>query len=163
MRARVQWLASLRRGNTRTPVRCLAAMMALAGSAAAAVDPTKTPLDGTWQAVAAVIDGNEESEDEVRPYQLELNGDKFVISKSGEMYMKGSFKVDASKKPPHLDLKIEAHANESSDLVGRKLLGIYELKADRLTWCYTVGGDNRPKELKPASGHVLATYKRVKK
>jgi uncharacterized protein (TIGR03067 family) len=85
-----------------------------------------------------------------------VSGDKLEI-KLGELAMKGSYKVDETKKPKTLDVTMEG---------GEKIIGIYELLGDKVKFCMTLDekGTQRPKEFASTagSGYKLVVLKRAK-
>ena len=159
MRQRSLWAAALVMG-----------VFVLAAGAAddkkeGAGDADAKALQGTWQCVSSVMDGDKQPDDEVRPYQLMVSGDKLTITKSGSTVIKGTLVLEAAQSPRHLDLKIEEDAN-NQDNAGKTMAGIYELKDEELKWCFTLPDrTERPKEFKSESGssQIFATFKREKK
>lgn len=101
-------------------------------------------LQGTWIAVAAEKQGNQLPEDEVKTAELTLviEGEKFTImtTRGGKEGMKGTLKIDPSKKPRAIDLTAEVAGGRATTATG-----IYELAGDTLKLCY---GKERPKEFK---------------
>ena len=149
MRARAHWLV---------------AALALGLVAADKPDEAKAPLQGTWQTITSEMDGEKQPEDEVKEYKVVFAGDKLSILKSGDVFMAGTYTVDAGEKPGHIDLKLEKNEENPAD-VGKTLAGIYEVDGDSLKWCFTIsGGAERPKSFATSSGSqsVNATLKREK-
>ena len=125
----------------------------------------KAALQGAWQSVGSEVNGEKQPEDDAKQYVIAFEGDKMTITRSGEMVMKGSIKLDAAQAPRHIDFKIEENARDA-DAVGRTLEGIYEVKGEDLKWCFTLPDrGERPKAFKTEadSGQVLATLKKEKK
>jgi uncharacterized protein (TIGR03067 family) len=139
-----------------------------AGLLVAADEPKKEPpdlkdkLQGTWMAVAAERGG--EKRDPPPGAQFAFEGDKFTLHIGGEGDIKGTFTVDAAKKPAHIDLKIaEGGPERFKDKVAK---GLVELDGDTLKWCSNEpGADDRPTELKTTENArtMLITLKREKK
>jgi uncharacterized protein (TIGR03067 family) len=149
MRAGAQWLT---------------VMLAAALLGAEDADQRKA-LDGTWHTVSLEVNGQTESDDDARQYEVVFAKDKFTVNKSGQPLMKGALTVDAAAVPARIDLKIEENT-ENPDDVGKTLSGIYQITGDELKWCFGLpAGAERPKEFKTEqdSGRVLATLKRQKK
>ena len=126
-------------------------------------DKDKAALKGKWEPVASESGGNKDDEADYKQFRVVFDGDTFTITKSGEAHMKGTYKLDASKSPRQIDMKIEECPD--ADMKGKSLQGIYELKDDELKWCFVPpNAGDRPKELKSESGtsQILATLKREK-
>jgi uncharacterized protein (TIGR03067 family) len=125
----------------------------------------RAALQGTWQCTSSEMDGDKQPDDEVKPYQVSVSGDKLTVTKSGSTVIKGTMTLASAEKPRQLDLKIEEDAN-NADNVGKTMVGIYELKGDDLKWCFTLPDrSERPKEFKSEQGssRINATFKREKK
>jgi uncharacterized protein (TIGR03067 family) len=159
------------RGSTATVTAALTVLLAatfLAGEdqgkqgADAASD--KKALRGAWQTVTSEMDGERQPEDEVREYKVVVDGDKLSVLKSGEVFMAGTFTLDAGTKPRHIDLKLEKNGPNPAD-VGKTLPGIYEVSGDALKWCFALSdGAERPKQFGTTAGSqsVNATLTREK-
>jgi uncharacterized protein (TIGR03067 family) len=107
----------------------------------------KELIQGTW-AVESIVDDGLEMADEIREMvKFQVNGDKLEI-KFGDIAMKGSYKVDESKKPKTVDITLES---------GETMIGIYEMTADKVKFCMAVNekGTQRPKEFTSAAGSGL--------
>ena len=125
------------------------------------VKKDKEQLQGTWKAVTAQERG--ETKDDAEDHRLTFSGDEFSIKKGDETVIKGRFKIDASKKPKHIDMEILEARKEGFN--GKKAVGIFELDGDTLKWCTNEpGGSERPKEFSSAADnkHLLVTLKREK-
>jgi uncharacterized protein (TIGR03067 family) len=121
----------------------------------------KERLQGTWKAVTAQEGG--ETKDDVEDHRLIFSGDEFRVKKGDETIIEGKFRIDASKKPKEIDMKITDARKE--DFNGKTALGIYELDADTLKWCANEpGATERPKKFSSdaENKHILATLKREK-
>jgi len=123
-------------------------------------EPAK-PLQGTWAATKAERDGK--AAKDVVGHRLSFTGNRFKItSKDGKALYEGTFKLLPNTKPAAIDF-----VHTKGDLKGKAWKGIYALDGDTLTTC-----DNAPDLAKgrPAaftakaeSGHVVITFKRVKR
>ena len=70
--------------------------------------------------------------------------------------------VDPSTTPRSIDVEITRGSN-----IGKKMLGIYEVRGDRLVICWgEPGSDKRPKKfatkLSVGAGALMTSYKKVK-
>jgi uncharacterized protein (TIGR03067 family) len=113
-------------------------------------------LTGTWEEVSHVADGKEMTADELKgtTVVIEASG-KWEAFKDGTSLVKGTGKLDPTKKPKAADWVIEG-----SDMVAK---GIYEVDGD--TWKHCFSLTERPTEFKSkeGSGVHYVVLKRVKK
>lgn len=66
-----------------------------------------------------------------------------------EMTFKGTVRIDGSKKPKIMDLKV----TDGKKYKGETALGIYEIKGETLKWCVNEPGrEGRPKEFAKEDG-----------
>jgi len=111
-------------------------------------------LDGTWEVVSIVTDGQEVSRRaDTGLYSLTLEKGKFAYkTRDGKVLDDGTFRVDPAAEPKAIDLSARG---------GMEVSGIYELKGDELKVCV---GKERPAKLtsEAGGGRTLITYKRVK-
>jgi uncharacterized protein (TIGR03067 family) len=108
--------------------------------------------------------GNKSAEENTRQHKLIFDGKKFTIKQGDNVMASGTFTVDASKKPRHIDMKIEGGDDEK--LQGKTSLGIYELDGDDLKWASNEpGAEGRPTDFttKEGSKQMVVTLKRDKK
>ena len=145
------------------PIAALAVTFVVAGQPAdkpAADNPApdkktdKELLQGAWLITAAEMDGKPFKELTDKKTTLTFKGDAVIDSAHPDE--KATFKIDADKKPPVLDLKI-VRANET-----QTVLAIYELKGDTLTLCMADNEKQRPKEFTSKGENMLLTLKRQK-
>jgi uncharacterized protein (TIGR03067 family) len=115
-------------------------------------------FEGTWQFVSVEVDGKKVPEEAYKDSRLVLKGNKFVAMEGKETH-RGTFKVDVSKKPRHLDITFTDGPHK-----GDTLLGIYELKGDIYKVCLSMKQKDRPRQFasQPDSGHILEVLKRQK-
>ncbi|HMF16726.1 MAG TPA: TIGR03067 domain-containing protein [Gemmataceae bacterium] len=105
-------------------------------------------LQGTWKA-----DLGE------KKLVVTFKGNKFHVQIGDENY-KGSFKIDPTKKPKHIDMTVK----EGDKFVKMTSVGIYELKGDTLKWAANEPGkDVRPDEFAEREGMLYAVLARQKK
>ena len=112
----------------------------------------KAALQGTW--TATVKD---------KKFVLEFKGDKFTATIDENEVYKGTFKIDPSQKPKHIDFTIK----EGDKWVNETSRGLYELKGNKLKWCANEPGkDQRPTEFADKMGDdrlLLVVLERKKK
>jgi uncharacterized protein (TIGR03067 family) len=122
----------------------------------------KTTLEGVWKAVTATQDGKEQAD--TQEHTLTFTGDTFTIARNGETVIKGTFNVDAAKKPSTIDMLIKESKGDRHN--GKSVVGIYELDGDSLKWCAAEPGTTeRPAEFKSEQGdkRLLVKLEREKK
>jgi uncharacterized protein (TIGR03067 family) len=120
----------------------------------------KDKLQGTWKAVTVEQRGTKR--DATEGMQLIFTGDKFTM-KAGEREIKGTFKVDGSKKPAQIDMTVADGPENFKDKVSE---GVIAVEGDELKWCSEEPGkQNRPKEFatKDQGTYMLVVLKRDKK
>ena len=123
-------------------------------------DPAKADLDklqGPWNLVAAVRDGKEVPEGQVRRTTIVFTVDRFVFPmESGDATSKrGVIRVDPTKEPKEMD---------ATSPEGEVSPGIYQVEGDDYKVCFAPPGRARPRKLtsEPGSGHLLQIWRRVK-
>jgi uncharacterized protein (TIGR03067 family) len=117
-------------------------------------------LQGDWAAVSMIRDGQELPDDDVQSLFRTMKGDQYTVFLFKKVIGKGTFKIDASKKPKTIDLQAASAAAK-----GQPILGIYDFDGDKWKICYANPGKERPQEFtaKEGSGHTLAVWEREKK
>jgi uncharacterized protein (TIGR03067 family) len=137
-------------------VRWVLVLVVGLAAAAAGAKPVKQDdrdrLQGTWVSTAGP------------PIELTFTGNRWTAREKKEnVELKGTFKLDPTKKPKTIDMTVE----EGMEFQGKTSLGIYELDGDTLRWCANEPGKaERPKEFKREGNgqrFLLVTFKRVKK
>jgi uncharacterized protein (TIGR03067 family) len=120
-------------------------------------------LQGTWKAVSSEQGGKDQG-DEAKEHTLIFEKDTFTVKRGDQVMVKGTFKLDASKKPKAIDMTVTEGRRD--DDKGKELHGIYELTKDGLKWCTSMpGGTDRPKEFSTKEGtrDLCVTFKKEKK
>jgi uncharacterized protein (TIGR03067 family) len=116
-------------------------------------------IQGTWLPVSGEKEGKQAPEDELKEVKVTFAPDgKLKVNAKGKD-MEGTYKLDPSKKPRHIDLTVDEGGKELS------LKGIYELKKDSLKVCVAEPGGERPTEFATKEGvqTMLIMFKREKK
>jgi uncharacterized protein (TIGR03067 family) len=113
-------------------------------------DDVKTKVQGTWKVVGMERDGKKAPEDEFKGMSLTFEGDK-VIAKRESGSKAGTFRFDATPKPPHFDLT----SDDGKDAV--KML--FQLDGDTLK----LYGDKREKGDRPKTYEAAATVITLKR
>jgi uncharacterized protein (TIGR03067 family) len=117
-------------------------------------------MQGDWVAASQVIDGAKLSDDESQSIFRTVKDDGYTVSLFDKPLGKGTFTIDATKKPKTIDARPATAAKDAPPL-----LGIYEIDGDTMRVCFAGAGKGRPKdfECKAGSGHTLTVWKREKK
>jgi uncharacterized protein (TIGR03067 family) len=118
-------------------------------------------LQGVWRPVSVESGGKvlKAAPDSVTI----LESDSFVVKKGNVVRVKGTFKIDASRRPRTIDLTVTGGQVEGDN--GKVARGIYQVDGDTLTWCTAEPGDEtRPTEFATKQGtkHSLITCKKEK-
>ncbi|MFT3881894.1 MAG: TIGR03067 domain-containing protein [Gemmatales bacterium] len=118
-------------------------------------------LQGKWNAVAYIEDGEAATRLEKTPISWEFKEDKLTIRAEDQQVftIKGSFTLDPATKPKNIEIKID----KRDDFPEQTMPGIYKIENDTLVVCYATEG-KRPTafESKAGSNLVLITLKQGK-
>jgi uncharacterized protein (TIGR03067 family) len=80
----------------------------------------------------------------------------------GDEIFKGTFKLDAAKKPKSIDMTVK----EGKNYEGKTSLGIYKIEGNRFTWCANEPGrKERPGDFVDSEGDqkfLLVVFERKK-
>jgi uncharacterized protein (TIGR03067 family) len=104
-------------------------------------DADTDAIKGTWRYVSTTEGG--QSQAVPADVRLVITADLWKTVRPGQDPMGGKYTLDASKRPPHIDLMIEEDA-------GRPIVqkGIYELDCDTLRIRFAAAGKSRPADFK---------------
>jgi uncharacterized protein (TIGR03067 family) len=137
----------------------LIAAIGLLTGADDAVQKEYQRFEGTWLFASIEMDGMKLPLEQFKDSKLVvMPGGKFTMV-AGPTTYGGTFKVDTSKTPRHIDVTFTEGPEK-----GKTLLGIYELEGETYKLCMADTGKDRPTAFasKPGSGHVLEVFKRQK-
>jgi uncharacterized protein (TIGR03067 family) len=115
-------------------------------------------LQGKWTMTSGIIDGNEIPKSPTMG-EVTYKGDKYEWKTGDGQSGSGTFKLDPTKKPKHMD-----SVPSDGPVAGQTVEEIYEIDGDSLKICLALPGTNRPTAFKSeaGSGIWLFTYKRAK-
>ena len=87
-------------------------------------------------------------------------GDEITVMLQGQLFMKAKFTLDPSKTPKTIDYSVTG-----GPYAGKTQLGIYELDGDKVKFCFSTPGKERPTDFttKANDGRTLSIWKREKK
>jgi uncharacterized protein (TIGR03067 family) len=113
-------------------------------------------MQGEWTLVSLERDGQPAPAEFAKSMKRSVNGNAFTVTLGGQVRGKGTFTLDASKKPKEIDVKTERN---------QTLRGIYEMGDDTFKQCYGPPGAPRPKDFAApgGSGITVAVWKRAMK
>jgi uncharacterized protein (TIGR03067 family) len=129
----------------------LALLTTWGGVARAGGKSDRDLFQGDWVVATAVLGGEELPAALVMSFKANFTGDVLKLEALGDTY-KATVKLDESKKPKTVDLKIE----------DKTRLGIYAFDGDKVKVCLADAGQPRPTEFKsPAKSEtLLVVFKR---
>jgi uncharacterized protein (TIGR03067 family) len=115
-------------------------------------------LKGTWV-----------HEGDGKKHELKFGKGTFTVTFSSsdkKGHVKGKFKIDASKKPKHMDLTITDVDGVPDEFKGKTSHAIYAIDGDSLKWCANKPGDDgRASEFPDKEGegkYLYFNFKRAK-
>jgi uncharacterized protein (TIGR03067 family) len=116
----------------------------------------KEKLQGSWSAAKGE-----------KTLSMQFKGDSFTVIFDGKERFEGTFKIDPTKKPRAIDMKVQKTTDPNNKYVDKISLGIYEVEGETLKWCANEPGrDVRPTEFAEKSGdqkYLFIVLKREKK
>jgi uncharacterized protein (TIGR03067 family) len=124
-----------------------AALLPAADAAATdanAIDLAK--MQGDWMVVSTTINGAKLPDEEAQTLFRTINGDHYQIFRFSKTISRGTFKIDATKKPKTIDSTPGASAKK------QPILGIYEFDGKTLRICNAGPGMPRPTEFGAKAG-----------
>jgi len=114
-------------------------------------------MQGTWNLVSAMEDGEALSEDQVKQTTIVVKGNTFRFPGPAEdaTARAGTFKLDETKNPKEMD-----STSDEKEISP----GIYELESDSYEVCFAPAGKPRPANFssEPGSGQILQVWQRQK-
>jgi uncharacterized protein (TIGR03067 family) len=115
-------------------------------------------LEGTWEAVSAVVDGSKHVPKEGEGHRLIIQGNNYTMEAAGKALGKGTLKLNPTKKPRAIDLVLA-----DGKFPGKAVPCIYQLNGDELRLCMGRIDDPRPGEFTAEQGskRVLTIYRKV--
>ena len=117
-------------------------------------------FQGVWRFESVVAGGKKAPADQLKGTTVTFKGDKYTVKKDNEVIQVGIQKLNPTKSPKAMDVRIIEGLNK-----GAVMLGIYEIHGDTLRVCFDEGGKTRPTEFKSPAGSqtFVNVHKRIKK
>jgi len=113
----------------------------------AAATGTATELEGEWQMLSAVMNGQPLEEKFAAFGKRITRGNETTVFTGPQMLMKVTFTLDRSKSPNAID-----YVNVQGLNAGKTQLGIFELNGPVLKLCFAAPGNPRPRDFSSAPG-----------
>jgi uncharacterized protein (TIGR03067 family) len=116
-------------------------------------------MQGTWQMVSMNAEGETQPLDgPLAKLQLIIKDDNRTVRAGDVVFAQACYHINPWAEPPAIDVHLTRGVSK-----GQTMLGIYEIKGDRLRVCLAVPGRQRPFDFSPkaGSGHVLQELKRA--
>jgi len=128
---------------------------------AEAIKKEKQRLQGTWEVLDWVNNGEALPQEEVKLMRIVFSADTLTMSLPKAVGKREyTYTLDPTQKPKAIDTTL----NVAKLKVKTTTAGIYELEEDTLRLCLArFGSGLRPKEFESSMGSVLITMKRAKK
>jgi uncharacterized protein (TIGR03067 family) len=125
-----------------------------------AVKTDKAQLQGQWTMVYGERDGQAFSSEFMKDSKRVTKEDETTVTIQGQIFIKAKFAIDPSKSPKTID-----YAVTGGSYAGNTELGIYELEGDKVKFCASTPGKERPADFttKPGDRRTLSIWKREKK
>jgi uncharacterized protein (TIGR03067 family) len=130
----------------------------LGGGGKEATDNVLKSIQGTWQFVAHEMNGKPTPREEVAKLKITFTGNKWTVREDGKVVQAGTHKFDPAKKPAQVDAVVTEGEGK-----GTTMLGIYELKGNKMRVCFDPQGKERPTSFTAKTGQFLAIVQREKK
>jgi uncharacterized protein (TIGR03067 family) len=96
-------------------------------------------LEGSWDCVSAVVNGQALPEAVVQSLLLTLTDTRYVTRRGDQVLFDSTYTTDAAQEPKRINM-----VGTEGALAGKEAEGIYVLEGDSLTMCYTMPGKPRP-------------------
>ena len=116
-------------------------------------------LQGTWRLVSGEIGGRKMTAEELKQAKLVFKGDRYTVRRGSSPTVTGTLKLNPTKNPKSIDI-IDANGPYK----GKTLLGIYTLRGNELTECFSLPGGSRPAKFatEPGTSQFIHVWKHVK-
>jgi uncharacterized protein (TIGR03067 family) len=116
-------------------------------------------LKGSWQAVAATIDGTKTAKVETSRRTLKFDAEGQVLVDENGHLTGATTVIDGASNPQTIDFASKNAGGESE-----RKLAIFKVEDGRLTICLAAPGERRPKEFTSERGsrRRLTTYERIR-
>jgi uncharacterized protein (TIGR03067 family) len=117
--------------------------------------PDSKLLQGLWQPISVRHNGREAESDLLENSFIQFNGTEWVSTDPSGETQKGRFDLNEKASPKQINLTVFG-----DDM--KTVRGIYMVEKNKLTVCFVVGDEERPRQFVAEKGLncILATYQR---
>lgn len=117
-------------------------------------------MQGDWALVSLTRDGMKFPDEDAQALFRTVKSNQYTVARYEKVIGKGTFTLDATKKPHTIDFVPDTEKDKS-----RALRGIYKFTGGKLTICYAPIGKERPTEFTSKEGQAwtLAVWEREAK
>jgi uncharacterized protein (TIGR03067 family) len=117
-------------------------------------------LQGAWALVSGERDGQAFPTEYLTNSDRVVEDDETTVTVRGQLFMKAKFSLDPTRNPKTIDYSIN-----DGPYAGQKMFGIYELNGNKLKFCLSTPGKERPAGFatKPDDGQTMTVWKREAK
>jgi uncharacterized protein (TIGR03067 family) len=135
-------------------------LLGLLGALVATGSPAQDAgnIQGPWAVVSAERDAKPAAD--VAGHRLTFSGDIFTIQHEGHTLYRGTYAVDAARKPAQIDFR-----HGEGNIKGKTWKGIYRLEGETLKICDNAPDMAKPRPTrfatKPGSGSICIVFKRA--
>jgi uncharacterized protein (TIGR03067 family) len=114
-------------------------------------------FEGEWSGVSLVLNGQVLPADFVKSFRRVVKGNETTVLNGGQVILKATYTVDASKSPRTIDYQITLGPDK-----GKMQLGIYEFEGETVKVCLSQPGSDRPTEFasKAGDGRTFGVWKK---
>jgi uncharacterized protein (TIGR03067 family) len=114
-------------------------------------------MQGKWKFTAHVMGDKAAPPEQLEKMTITFTGDKFSVRIGDKVVQAGTNTLDPSKKPGHVDSMVLEGKGK-----GGTMLGIFEMKGDKMKVCFDPEGKSRPSSFIAKEGQFSATIQRDK-
>jgi uncharacterized protein (TIGR03067 family) len=104
-------------------------------------------IEGSWDCVSAIVNGQALPEAVVQSLRLTLTNDRYITRRGDQVLFDSTYTTDPTQEPKRIKM-----LGTEGALKGKEAEGIYALEGDGLTMCYTMPGKSPPEAFDSSAG-----------
>ena len=108
-------------------------------------------MQGDWRTVSVIDNGTRVADDEAQTLFRTVAGNSYSLFRFSKPLTKGTFTIDATKRPKTIDVLPTASKGPA-----KPILGIYEFDGTTLKICNARPGKPRPTDFEPKRGSGIS-------